>query len=347
MKLMDAGLDTTQFRMDIMLLLSGYEIKRREANIVVYTGDENERILKRFIVAKHVIGCQPRTLENYYRELKKALLLINKPIRDITTEDILMYLAQILRRGGSKSYANNTRLRFSTFFNWLYAQELIRHNPMGQVERIRFHREPEKAFGMEEIERMRICLRTWRERALFEVLLSTGCRVSELCSIKIPDINGKRITIFGKGGKYRDVYLNARAQIALEQYLAERLDVSPYLFPGAKRYVMRDMQQGPDAIRPRKDLAHWYHLRPDLVDTTRPMNIGGVKDMLNRVGKAASVENVHPHRFRRTCATYALRRGMPIELVSKMLGHTSIATTQIYLDLDEHALEEAHVKFVT
>ena len=345
--MMDAGIDGMTAKTELTMLLSGYRIEHREANIVPYTGDNNERLLRQFIVAKRVIGCQTRTLENYYKELHKALLIINKSVELITSEDLLCYIAQMMRRGCSHCYCNNTRLRFSTFFNWLYSQELIPHNPMSNIQRIRYHREPEKAFTQEELERMRIQLRTWREKALYELLLSTGCRVSELCSIKISDIDGNRITILGKGGKYRDVFLNPRAQITVEKYLEERTDLSPYLFFAGRQNMLREIHSGQGNVCRPKDMPQWYTLRPDLIDPERPMNIGSVKDILNRLAKAADVENVHPHRFRRTCATYALRRGMPIELVSKMLGHESIATTQIYLDLDDHALEEAHIKYVT
>lgn len=168
-----------------------------------------------------------------------------------------------------------------------------------------------------------------------------GCRASEVASIKIDDINDDKVTVLGKGGKYRNIYLNAKSVIAIETYLKERKDNNPYLFPSGIKF-------GGDQellCRVRKEKGNWYKYR-DLVDPSEHINHESINSSLKRIGKRAGVYGVHTHRFRRTCATMALRRGMTIELVSKMLGHEELATTQIYLDIRDDDLEIAHKKFV-
>lgn len=345
--LIKAGMDAVTAKAKIALLMDGYEIKRKEANIVPYTGDGNERMLQRFIVAKKVAGCTDRTLRHYYREIRKALASIGKDCTVVSSQDVMVLIARMLQRGCSKCYCDDVRLSLSTFYRWMQREEIIAKNPMDKVERIRYHHVKEKAFSSDEIEKMRIQLRTWREKAIFEMLLSTGCRAAELVSIKITDIEGDHVQILGKGEKYRTVYLNARAKVTLEKYLAERKDVNPYLFFGSVPNFLQKLQTKGYEVKRRADLPVWYAKHPDLIDPVKPMNQGSLKDILKRIGNLANVDNVHPHRFRRTCATMALRKGMPIELVSKMLGHESIATTQIYLDIAEDDLKNAHEKYVT
>jgi site-specific recombinase XerD len=208
---------------------------------------------------------------------------------------------------------------------------------MNKVDSVKVQKIKKKAFTDIEVEKLRESCRTAMETALVEVLLSTGCRVSEVSAIQISEINEDKVLVHGKGNKDRVVYLNAKAQIALTKYLAERSDMNPYLFP-------QGVWLAHDRKAKNKQNPFWYR-RPDLVGEGKRDN-GAFEATVRRLGKRAGVENVHPHRFRRTCATMALRRGMPLELVSKMLGHEQIVTTQIYLDLSEHELEEAHKKYV-
>ena len=165
--------------------------------------------------------------------------------------------------------------------------------------------------------------------------------MSELCSIKITDIQEDgTIYILGKGNKYRNVYLNAKAKITIQKYLEERTDTNPYLFPRAVSNFVRE------ACKYGRSKTHEWWKCPELVHEELPADKSTVENMVRNIGKRANVENVHPHRFRRTCATLALRKGMPLELVSKMLGHENVGTTQIYLDLAEDDLKQAHKKYV-
>ncbi len=158
--------------------------------------------------------------------------------------------------------------------------------------------------------------------------------------MQISDLRDGAMTIIGKGRKQRTVYFNAKALLVLEQYMKERTDANPYIFP--KGVHIADW---PHEIRKRGAAQMWY-THPDLVGTG-PIDKGSIENIVREIGKRAGVDKTHPHRFRRTCATNALKKGMPIEMVSKMLGHENIATTQIYLDLSEEDLKIYHSKLVT
>ena len=266
--------------------------------------------------------------------------VIGKDADAVTATDIQVLLATIMQRT-SKSYADNVRRDLSSFYSWLTREELIPKNPMLKIDKIKFQKKKKLAFTEYEVELIRNACKNNHERAIIEMLLSTGCRVSELISIRTDDINKDTINILGKGEKYRNIYLNAKAQLAIMQYISERNDSNPYLFPKSAVNTFAD----PQMSKVRKVLGDWYKY-PDLVSTDGIRDKGSVEHTIRNIGKRAGVENCHPHRFRRTCATFALRRGMPIEQVSKMLGHANIATTQIYLDLSEEELAQLHRKYV-
>ena len=341
MYMMSKGIDGQEARTELYLMLHDYDVVERTTDIVPYEGNRNEELLRRFIVAKTTAGLSPRTLKVYYNEIRRVLFQIGKNIDLITADDIRYHIAKLIKRGISKAHVNNERHYLSSFFSWLMAEEMISKNPMLRIEAVKQQKRKEPAFKDDEIELMRTFLRDWREKAIFETLLSTGCRVAELCSIKISDIDNDTIYVLGKGNKFRYVYLNAKAKLTIARYLEERCDDNPYLFPRAiSNFVACASRAG------RANTHEWYK-SPELVSQSLPMDKSTAEQIMRRLGKKASIENVHPHRFRRTCATLALRKGMPLELVSKMLGHESIGTTQIYLDLAEEDLKSAHKKYVT
>ena len=177
---------------------------------------------------------------------------------------------------------------------------------------------------------------------MIEVLLSTWARVTEVAQIRIDEIKGDHLIVHGKGDKEREVYLNAKAILALRNYMAERSDENPYLFAKA-RYAgdVKEMSKGNRG----KSLAEWYK-NPLLVDQSEHIGTGTVEGIVRAIGRRAGVTDTHPHRFRRTGATAALRNGMPMIQVSKLLGHESIGTTQIYLDISDEELAQAHKKYV-
>lgn len=336
--LLQNDIDISPLKDRLTILFNDYKIESKETALAVYTAGKNEIFLKRFLLAKAVSGCSKRTVEQYGAEISRFLKNCGKDADCITAEDIQVHLARLMAAGDSKSYCDTVRRYLSTFYGWLYRQELIKTNPMNRVDRIKYQREKKKAFSDLEVEQMRSACETNYERAMFETLLSTGCRASELVSIKLADIEGDAVQIFGKGGKWRTVYINAKAQVAITAYMAERKDKSPYLFPGA---ILVD--GGKKKVQQLK--GQWYK-NPELVSLDQPLGSSTVNDVVKRIAKRAGVTGSHAHRFRRTCATNAMRRGMPIEQVQMMLGHAEMSTTQVYLDIQESDLHEAHKKYV-
>lgn len=322
----------------IMLAVKDYDIAKTETSLTVYTEGKNEIYFKRFLVSKMVAGCSEKTVRFYKAELDRVFSAINKDFDQISASDVQAYFAFKMSGGTSKCSCDNSRRVLSSFFNWLQREEILSKNPMNQVDKIKFHKQKESVFTDYEIELLREHLRDSRERCAFEMLLSTGCRVSELVSIKIEDLEDDKIYILGKGGKYRYIYLTAKARIAIQKYLSDRKDRNPYLFPKSSVKLNDNTE-----IR---SVRHLWFLNPDFVSENEAVDKGNIEQMMRKLGKRAGVENVHPHRFRRTCATAALLKGMPIELVSQMLGHANISTTQIYLDISEKELELAHKKYV-
>ena len=333
--------DTEGIADRLYILLQNYEITPIETRLALRDDALNEQLLKRFLAAKMVKGCTKRTIGLYATELKKILARIGKPCTQVTADDIRVYVAVRLTQDGiSKTTANNEVRYLRSFYAWMNAEEIMPKNPMTKVERIKQDRVKKKAFSEMECERIRSACQTAQESAVVEVLLSTGCRVSELVQIRIEDISSGKVIVHGKGNKDRTVYFNAKAELAIQKFLSERMDCNPYVFPGGL-----NLGQKPHSKNHGGCAARYWYRDPELVgDGMR--DTGSIEQMVRKIGRRAGVDNVHPHRFRRTSATIALRRGMPIEMVSKMLGHEQISTTQIYLDLSDDDLEAAHRKYV-
>lgn len=322
------------------MILNDYKIEPKETALTVYTEGKNEHYMKRFLLAKATAGCTKRTLGLYAQNLRLSFAEIGKDADTITGYDLQIYMARLMQRMTPEG-AKNKYLTLSSFFTWAQNEELILKNPIKKVEPPKLRKKKKPAFTDMDIELLRNACLTNREKAIIETLLSTGCRASELVSIRIADIEGAAVEILGKGQKYRTVYLNAKALVAIKNYLAERKDCNPYLFPKAAEKI-RDREHFPSI----RSLRTWY-MEPELVDPCDRMDSSSsLNGVLHSIAKRAGVENCHAHRFRRTCATFALRRGMPVEQVSKMLGHENIGTTQVYLDLTERDLELAHEKYV-
>ena len=330
-------------KMKITIILNNYHIDQEERSMVVYEQDETELALKKFIAAKIAKGCTPRTVNYYFTECKKILAVMGKPYNKVTADDIRYYLAMRVQKDGvSKVTANSERRALSSFYQWAQQEEILLKNPMNKIEAIKERKQKKRAFTKLELEQIRQACKSGRERALVEVLISTWARVSEVAQIKLADIEGERIVVHGKGEKDRDVYLTPRAEIALQEYLKERSDDNPYLFPKAK-YAgdVREMAKG----KRRQKQRLWYQDKK-LVDDTAHMDMGTIEQIVRSIGKRAEVQGCHPHKFRRTGATMALRSGMPLLKVSKLLGHEQIGTTQIYLDISDEELMQAHQTFV-
>lgn len=330
---------------EIDMILGEYEIQNRTTEIALIQEDRNEYLFKKFITAKIVKGCTDRTIEFYGNTLRFVFDRIHKTADQVETDDIRYYLAVRQKRDKvSKTTANNELRVLSSFYQYLQMEEIIVKNPTLKIEKIKEEKKKKKAFTDIEIEEIRNAAKNTRESAIVEVLLSTGCRISELVSIKINEIEGDKVIVHGKGEKDRVVYLNAKAQIALRNYLRERTDNNPYVFCGGINCSDSSTREF-HGWYSRKD-GSWYKCK-ELVSQDTHTDKSTVEGTIRKIKKRAGIEcGCYPHKFRRTCATLALRRGMPIEQVSKMLGHESIETTQIYLDLNEQDLAEAHKKYV-
>lgn len=332
--------DISDVRMRVMMVLSKYDIQKATAEIVEYQGDVNELIIKKFIIAKTARGLSKNTIREYKRSLLEIFQRIGKPYSQITADDIRIYLAiRVNRDKVSKTTANNERRNLSAFYTWLQKEEILLKNPMSKVEAIKETKKKKKAFDNMELEKIRYACHNEYERALVEVLISTWARITEVSEMQIDDIDGNKIIVHGKGDKYREVYLTAKAQLAIETYLKLRKDGSPYLFP--KGVKMKEMTK--KGISP-KNLHKWWINPNNIVNEKR--DSGSLEATIRNIGKRADVSNVHPHRFRRTGATMALKAGMPLIEVSKLLGHESVGTTQIYLDIDDSQLEATHERYV-
>jgi len=327
----------------LYMILNPYEITSRSTEVAVVDEDQNEALLRRFLVAKKVSGRTERTLEQYESSIKRTLEMIGKTATEIQVVDIRMYIAIRMSRDKVANATITNEIRYlKSFFMWMQQEEIVTRNPMLKIEKIKEPKTRKEALTDMEVEKLRGAVRDEREQAILEVLLSTGCRVAELVQILKSDIQGERILIYGKGRKERFVYLNAKAMLAIENYLKQRKDNNPYLFP--KSYNVADKEHKAQHASPKEK--HIWWISPEFVKPDGSMNKGTAENIMRRLAVRAGVKKANPHKLRRTCATMALRRGMPIEQVSKMLGHEELTTTQIYLDLSEDELAQAHKKYV-
>lgn len=318
----------------IRVIIDDYEIAPKSSEIVVYDKTNNINLVGNFLIHCRLKNLTPRTLKAYAQSLHRWDRKIKKDFIDYEASDIRSRLASlIVKEQASTNYVLNELRCLSSFFTWLHNEGIISANPIAKVEKPKKGKRKKEAFTGLEIEMMRDILDNSFKKALFELLLSTGCRISEACSIKISEINNNKIKVVGKGNKERFVYLSSRAQLAIKQFLSERKDNNQYLFPSGIN-IMRG--------RATKE---WYK-DPTFVSLEGHYDACSAESMIRRIGKKAKVGNAHPHKFRRTFATDALSRGMPILTVSKLLGHESLDTTQIYLEVNEAELERAHEKYI-
>ena len=279
---------------------------------------DNFQLLESFLAAKKVEGCSLNTLEYYHSTLTKMLEGIDKRVDNIQTDDLRKYLAQHREmRNSSKTTIDNIRRIFSSFFSWLEDENYILKNPVKRIHRIKTPRVVKETLNDEELGALCDCCSNVRDLAMLELLISTGMRVGELVNLNINDVNfnERECVVFGKGEAERIVYFDARCKLHLLEYLDSRKDSNPALFVSFKRPYNR-------------------------------LGINGVEMRLKKLGEDAGVFNVHPHKFRRTMATNAIDKGMPIEKVQKLLGHMQIDTTMRYAMVNQNNVKISHRKFI-
>ncbi len=298
----------------LVIKLRGYNVTKAENALMVYDGRED--IVKKFFVAKKVEGMSDKSLIYYRNTIFMLLKFLGKPVQEITPDDLRYYIAiRQMKDKVSNVTVDNERRVFSSFFQWLIDEDYIEKNPMRKIKKIKTEKRIKKPLADEELERIRDACKNPRELALVELFISTGMRVGEMELLNRSDVDfeNNEITVFGKGSKERVVYLNAKAKLRLMQYLQSRIDNDPALFVGLQKPHER-------------------------------LGMGQIEKLMRDLGNNAGIMKVHPHRFRRTSATTALNRGMPIEQVSKMLGHESIETTTIYAIVNQRNVKASHEK---
>ena len=285
----------------------------------VQHGKDNAALLDVFISAKKIEGCSEKTLQYYKSSIEKLVTAVGKNVCEINTNDIRCYLAELQeKRGLSKVTMDNLRRIYSSFFSWLEDEDYITKSPVRRIHKVRTDALVKDVLTDENIEVLRDSCHELRDIAMIDLLLSTGMRVGELVRINREDIDlhERQCVVFGKGNKEREVYFNARAKIHLKKYLEQRTDDNPALFVSLKSPYNR-------------------------------LTINGVEVRLRKLGKQANIATkVHPHKFRRTLATMAIDKGMPIEQVQKMLGHVKIDTTMHYAMVNQANVKIAHRKFI-
>jgi len=330
----------------ILGVLAEYDVQKQKTELVVYNGGETDYLIKRFLIAKKVQGCTDRTCKTYGQVLTLAFKRMGKSPTAITHVDVQALIARQIVKGDQKATQQLTCRTLSSFFGWMTREEIIVRNPMLKVDTIKMKPPRKHAFSDTEVELIRNACKTNREKAMVETLLSTGCRVFEMAAMTIEQtLNREEVQIIGKGEKPRTVFLNAKAQIAIKNYIGERKDKNPYLFPASILAGTNLAKASADFGASFKGKKDWYK-DPKKVHPTEPLGADSIRGVIHKIGNAAGVDDCHPHRFRRTCATMALHRGMPLTLVQQMLGHDSLDTTQRYLDIQEDELREAHRRFV-
>lgn len=284
----------------------------------VISESTNFDYLDMFIAAKKIEGCSDRTVTYYKSTVEHLLKSIDTPIRKITTDEIRSYLARYQEKGGcSKTTVDNIRRNISSFFSWLEEEDYILKSPMKRIHKIKTVQPVKETISDELIEKLRDACLCKRDLAMVDLLYSTGIRVGELVRLNIDDISfeERECVVFGKGDKERRVYFDAKAKLHLQDYLKERKDNNPALF------VTLDA--------PYKRL-----------------KISGVEIRIRNLGRSINVEKIHPHKFRRTMATRAIDKGMPIEQVQKILGHSQIDTTMQYAMVNQSNVKNAHRKYI-
>ncbi|MDC4163424.1 tyrosine-type recombinase/integrase [Mycoplasma sp. T363T] len=291
-----------------------YDINKKED-----INDKNDEFyLDRFISAKRIEGCSNKTLLYYYNTISTLLNDINKRIVEIATDDIREYLIKYSQdKQLSRITIDNIRRIFATFFSWLEDEDYILKSPVRRIKKVKSISSVKEIYSDEELELMRDSCNNPRDLAIIDMLISTGMRIGEMVSLNISDINfhEREFIVLGKGNKQRVVYFDARTKLHLLNYLKSRKDKNLALFVGKKLPYNR-------------------------------ITIGAVETMLRKIGKSLNIGRVHPHKFRRTMATVAIDKGMPIEQVQSLLGHKRIDTTLQYAMVKQSNVKIAHRKYI-
>lgn len=304
-----------EIEVTLEMILGDYEIQERQTEVILYNSDIPETV-KIYIVTKKIEGLSEKSLYLYNLVLTDFFRTVQKTPEEVTVNDIRLYLYQYQKKSGISNRTLDTRRTvLGGYFGWMNVEGYIPRNPAATVATIKYERIQKKAMTQLDLERVRMACITARDKAIVETLYSTGCRVSELEHLDITDVNfeTKEVTLFGKGSKHRISFINAKAEVALKTYLAERKDNNPALFVYEREPYDRLKKPGIELI---------------------------VRKIMERANEVTT--HVTPHVFRHTHATTALNQGMPIVEISKILGHSQVETTMQYITVDQESIKLNH-----
>ena len=280
--------------------------------------DDSHELIGKFIAAKRIEGCSEKTLKYYQTTIVAMLESVAKSVRRVQTEDLRSYLTDYQAKNqSSRVTIDNIRRILSSFFSWLEDEDYIIKSPVRRIHKVKTASNIKETYTDEELEKMRDNCEELRDLAMIDMLASTGMRVGELVLLNRNDVDfaERECVVFGKGDKERIVYFDARAKLHLQEYLDSRTDDNPPLF-----VTLRSPHER--------------------------LQIGGVESRLREMGKRLGIPKVHPHKFRRTLATVAIDKGMPIEQFQRLLGHQRIDTTLQYAMVKQNNVKMAHKKFI-
>ncbi|MFL2044027.1 site-specific tyrosine recombinase/integron integrase [Weissella hellenica] len=304
----------SQFAASISNIMSNYDITRK----TLPATSTNAQLLNSFISAKKIEGKSPKTLAYYKNTLARLLTATKKPIKQTTTDDLRNYLSDFQSVNGSSNVTiDNIRRIFSSFFSWLEDEDFIVKSPVRRIHKVKTTKIVKETLSDEDLEKIRETASSYRDRAIVEFLASTGVRAGEIVNLNINAIklDDRSAIVLGKGNSEREVYFDARTKIHLERYLKTRTDKNEALFVSNK------------------------------IPNNR-LTIGTIESIVKKIGEKSSVSHVHPHKFRRTLATRAIDKGMPVEQVQKLLGHVRIDTTMHYAMVNQTNVKNSHRKYI-
>lgn len=295
-----------------------YTLHGCEITVLEENDNDNSQLVESFVSAKRIEGCSEKTLKYYRTTIETMLISVDKSIRYIQTEDLRSYLINYQNeKQSSRVTIDNIRRILSSFFSWLEDEDYILKSPVRRIHKVKTATNIKETYTDEELETMRDSCTELRDLAIIDMLASTGMRVGEMVLLNRNDIdfNERECIVFGKGSKERVVYFDARTKIHLQNYLRSRKDDNPALFVSLKSPYER-------------------------------LKMGGVEVRLREFGKQLGLQRVYPHKFRRTLATTAIDKGMPIEQLQQLLGHRKIDTTLQYAMVKQSNVKIAHRKYI-
>lgn len=296
-----------------------YQIELLKKNQEKETQRNNLELLNKFIASKEIEGCSIRTLNFYKDNINKMLNEVNLPIQKITTEILRNYLSEYKNTSKAGMVTiDNIRRTLSSFFAWLENEDYIVKSPVRRIHKVKTTRKVKETLTDENLEKLRDTCSNVRDLAILELLISTGMRVGELTKLDISDMNfqERSCIVLGKGNSEREVYFSAKSKMYINKYLKTRADNNEALFVS-------------------------------LIKPYNRLGISGIEIIIRNLKKCANINKVHPHKFRRTMATMAIDKGMPIEQVQKLLGHIKIDTTMEYAMVNQNNVKNSHRKFIT